>query len=116
MDTYQVFLSPPIVLVIVLTVMLLTLFGLSFLSFKGKRAFDHGGKIKAYACGEDLADHNIRPDYDQFFRFAFAFTILDVAALVIATTPAANLKAVFFATLYIVTVLVSLFILLRKHT
>jgi NADH:ubiquinone oxidoreductase subunit 3 (subunit A) len=46
-----------------------------------------GGRIEPYACGEDLPPVAIRPNYRQFFFVAVTFTIIHVAALVIATLP-----------------------------
>ena len=48
------------------------------------------GMTKPYACGEDVPDHMIQPDYGQFFPFAFFFTILHVVALMVTTVPAAT--------------------------
>jgi len=46
------------------------------------------GKLKAYACGEDIPQTMVQPDYGQFFPFAFFFTILHVVALTVTTLPA----------------------------
>ncbi len=72
------------------------------------------GEGKAYACGEDLPDHMIQPDYGQFLPFAFFFTVLHVVALVVATAPAAALASVAIAALYIVGALIGLVVLYRK--
>jgi NADH:ubiquinone oxidoreductase subunit 3 (subunit A) len=48
---------------------------------------DCEGKTKAYACGENISLNKAQPEYRQFFPFAFFFTIMHVAALIIATAP-----------------------------
>ncbi|HKZ99512.1 MAG TPA: hypothetical protein VJ326_07990 [Thermoplasmata archaeon] len=45
-----------------------------------------GGKAKAYTGGEDLPGQAYRPGY-AFFHVALLFTILHVAAIVLATAP-----------------------------
>ena len=45
-----------------------------------------GGKAKAYTGGEDLPGQVFRPGY-QFFHVALFFTLLHVAAIVVATAP-----------------------------
>ncbi len=46
-----------------------------------------GGKLKTYACGENLEQDSFPNAYD-LFHAAFIFTLLDVIALVIGTVPA----------------------------
>jgi NADH-quinone oxidoreductase subunit A len=72
------------------------------------------GEGRPYACGEDLPDHMIQPDYGQFLPFAFFFTVLHVVALIVATAPAAALESVAIAALYIVGALIGLVVLYRK--
>lgn len=45
-----------------------------------------GRKLDTYACGEDIPSRKEQHAY-QFFRIAFFFTILHVAALIIVTVP-----------------------------
>ena len=73
-----------------------------------------GGRTKAYACGEDVADHRVQPDYAQFFPFAFFFTIMHVFALVVATVPSGSPSAAAVAAGYAVAAAIGLFILFRK--
>jgi NADH:ubiquinone oxidoreductase subunit 3 (subunit A) len=73
-----------------------------------------GGKLKAYACGEDVAENRVQPDYTQFFPFAFFFTIMHVFALIVATVPGASLPAVGMAVGYVVAAAIGLFILFRE--
>ncbi len=46
------------------------------------------GKISTYACGEDMPGFKFQFGYSLFFIFALFFTVMHVAALVIATLPA----------------------------
>ena len=78
------------------------------LSAKGKLST---GKEKAYACGEDVPDHRVQPDYSQFFPVAIFFTIMHVIALTVATVPS-GIPAV--ALLYIILAFISIFILFRR--
>lgn len=104
----NILLAPPLAFVIILLVSM----GLSsvteFLSAKGGEYY---GKTKAYACGEDIPLHNARPEYGQFFPFAFFFTIMHVAALIIATVPSGMTG---MSVLYLVTAILALFILFRR--
>ena len=104
-------LLPPIAFVLMLFFMLLQLKGFGPLTFKGGKPSP--GKGKPYACGEDVKDHRVQPDYEQFFSFAFFFTILHVVALVLATVPAGNLSAAVIGIGYGAAALVSVFILFK---
>ena len=76
---------------------------------------DTSGKNKAYACGEDVADHRAQPDYRQFFPFAFFFTIMHVVVLVVATAPTPmDMKLVIVPVLYVITAIIGLLILFRR--
>jgi NADH:ubiquinone oxidoreductase subunit 3 (subunit A) len=48
------------------------------------------GKLKAYACGEDLPGGKVEQSYG-LFHVAFLFTILHVGVLVVATAPAGEM-------------------------
>jgi hypothetical protein len=105
-------LLPPLAFLIVLGTVVVLWAVLGRLRF---RTTEHAaGEGKAYACGEDLPDHLIQPDYGQFLPFAFFFTVLHVVALVVATAPAAALASVAIAALYIVGALIGLVVLYRK--
>lgn len=88
---------------------------LSLLSSKlAARSTSHPkGKIKPYACGEDIDTHRMQPDYSYFFPFAF-FTIMHVAALLIATVPSGIMSCCGIAALYVIAIITALFILYRK--
>ncbi|MFH1223891.1 MAG: hypothetical protein V1647_06085 [Pseudomonadota bacterium] len=105
-------LLPPIVFFIILVVVSIQAYFMKKLAFQGK---DEPGKNKAYACGEDVSDHRVQPDYRQFFPFAFFFTIMHVVALVIATAPnPSSMSDVFVPALYVVCAIIGLLILFRR--
>jgi NADH:ubiquinone oxidoreductase subunit 3 (subunit A) len=103
---------PPVSFMIILIISWLLSYVSSFLSFK-KGKFAEGTK-KSYACGEDIYDNMARPDYSQFFIFAFFFTLAHVATLIITTMPKGMIELLFIAVMYIVAVIVSLLILFRS--
>ena len=70
-----------------------------------------GGKLKAYACGEDIPGKFIQPTY-QLFYVAFFFTILHVSALVVATVPNSNLAII--GVVYLLMLLLSIYVLMRR--
>ncbi len=72
------------------------------------------GELEAYACGEESDGAQIQPDYSQFFPFAFFFTILHVAALIIATVPVGTIAAYTMAVVYIIGAVTGLVVLFRK--
>ena len=103
----------PITFAVVLVIMLILFRLLGLLSLPVKTP--HGsGKGEAYACGEDVKDHRMQPDYQQFFPFAFFFTIMHVLALVVATVPAGSLSATALAVGYSVSLVIGLLVLFRR--
>jgi NADH:ubiquinone oxidoreductase subunit 3 (subunit A) len=98
----------------------LILLAVLFLSFLAKKAAFRGaqgpGAEKAYSCGEDMEENSFRPEYGQFFSFAFFFTIMHVVALVVATIPSGIPGYYFIAALYLVGALIGLGALVRKET
>ena len=48
---------------------------------------DEGGKLAQYACGEDVPAQKFQLSYKLFFYAALFFTMMHVAALVVATIP-----------------------------
>jgi NADH:ubiquinone oxidoreductase subunit 3 (subunit A) len=69
------------------------------------------GKDRAYACGQEVDQNRIQPNYNEFFPIAFFFTILHVAALMIATTPKGEWLS---SVLYICVALLALRVLFRR--
>lgn len=73
----------------------MTVFGLCMLAGWGLYLFGRaiapasralGGKLKTYACGENVEGSNF-PNAYHLFHAAFIFTLLDVIALVVGTVP-----------------------------
>jgi len=67
------------------------------------------GKLSTYACGEDIPGKKVQHAY-HLFHFAFFFTILHVAALVIATVPSGSIALL--GIIYLVIALIAVVILL----
>jgi len=101
-------LIPPLAFI----VMLLLSLGLSgfasLFSAKGKAS---AGKGQAYACGQNVEDNRIQPDYNEFFPIAFFFTIMHVSVLIIATAPKGEWL---MAVLFIAVALLALRVLFRR--
>lgn len=105
-------LTPPVAFVIVLIGMLLLGGALSIFSLRRKRVTED--ICKAYACGEDIRNPFIQPDYKQFFPFAFFFTILHIIALVITTVPKVSFDTFIMTLLYLCGAVIALLIFFRK--
>jgi len=103
---------PPVSFMIILAVSWLLSYASSRLSLKAGKG-TKGGK-RSYACGEDVYDNMVRPDYSQFFVFVFFFTLAHVATLIITTMPKGMLETFYIAIAYIIACLVSLLILFRS--
>jgi len=69
-----------------------------------------GGKLKTYACGEDVKGTSFPTAY-HLFHAAFIFTLLDVVALVLGTSPGHTI--VWLAASYLVVGLVAIVILFK---
>jgi len=109
MNGLEILLSPPVAFVLILAASVL-------LYLLGKRMAPKltktGGKLTSYACGEDIPGAKIQFGYRLFFFVALFFTIMHVAALVIATVPAG--KIALFAVLYLVVVFLSILALITR--
>jgi NADH-quinone oxidoreductase subunit A len=109
MPAIDILLSPPAAFVLFL--------GAAFLLYLlGKRMApkptDVGGKLTTYACGEDIPGTKIQFGYRLFFFIALFFTIMHVAALVIATAPSGKLAL--FALLYLAVVFLAILALVTR--
>jgi NADH:ubiquinone oxidoreductase subunit 3 (subunit A) len=104
-------LLPPVVFSIVMLVVMAQSFVMKKTSFRGKQG---EGAAKAYSCGEDMEENRFRPEYGQFFSFAFFFSIMHVVALVVATMPSGLAGGYFISALYIIGALIGLIALLRR--
>ena len=109
----QILLSPPVAFIVFLAFLFLLSGLLSKLAFRSQKQ-QKEGTGKSYACGEDIPDHLAQPDYSQFFPYAFFFTIAHVACLMVTTVPAATVKIMVMAMVYICVVIIGLYVLLRK--
>lgn len=108
----SIWLSPPLVFLILLGAIILLSALVAKVAFKPKNT--PKGFNKAYASGEDIPTHMLQPDYSQFFPFAFFFTILHVVALMATTVPIGNVGTYVIAFVYICGAGVGLTVLYRK--
>ena len=106
-------LLPPIAFAVLAVFMWLQYLGLRIFSRGVPRSTDEGTR-KAYACGEDLQDNRLQPEYSEFFPFAFFFTIMHVVALMVATFPRGEAAALPLAVIYLISALVAVSILYRR--
>jgi NADH:ubiquinone oxidoreductase subunit 3 (subunit A) len=70
-----------------------------------------GGKLKTYACGEELSLKNHKPSY-HFFYLAILFTIFHVGAIYL-TTAVVGITTV-FVIIYISFMLISIIVLMKR--
>lgn len=96
MSPLDFLLYPPVAFVIFLGVAFLIYSLGKVMAPKLKRV---GGKLATYGCGEDIPGVKFQFGYRLFFFIALFFTIMHVAALVVATAPAG--KAAFLAVAYL---------------
>lgn len=104
----QLFLSPPIVFIILL---ICGVFFSLMVSYLAPSSVATIRKNESYACGQRNVDHMVSPDYEQFFPFAFFFTIMHVLVLVVATAPKDNIT---LPLIYVGAGILSLLILFRR--
>ncbi len=104
-----ILLSPPVAFVVFLA----AAFGLYALGRgMAPKLTKAGGKLTTYACGENIPGVKVQFGYRLFFYIALFFTMMHVAALVIATVPSG--KIVFFALFYLVMIVLSLTALVTR--
>jgi NADH-quinone oxidoreductase subunit A len=109
MKGIDILLSPLVAFVLFLAVSaLLYLLGRSMAPKPNKV----GGKLTSYACGEDMPGVKFQFGYRLFFFVALFFTIMHVAALVIATVPSGGI--VLFAVLYLAVIFLSVMALVTR--
>ena len=108
------FILPPIAFLIMLLAMSAQMRGLKIFSKNVPIAQKGGGRLKAYACGEDVQDHHVQPEYKQFFQFAFFFTIMHVVGMIVAMVPAGVPAAIWLAVAYLMCAAVGLYILFKR--
>src|SRR4030066_859113 len=101
--------SPPVAFFFFLA----TAFALYGLGKKmGPKLTKVGGKLTTYACGENIPGVKIQFGYRLFFFIALFFTMMHVAALVIATVPSG--KIIFFAVFYLLMIFLSVMALVTR--
>jgi len=103
-----ILLSPPVTF----GIYLLICAGITFLCKRlAARGRDSKKKETSYACGEDMQENQGQPDYSEFFKFAFFFTIMHVVVLVVATDPGGFSVT---SMIYLGVTVLALFMLLRR--
>ena len=80
----NILLSPPVAFIITLLFVMFVSELLAPLA-PAPKTTPGSGKNKPYGCGEEVSGQRVSPDYQGFFPFAIFFTLLHVAALMIAT-------------------------------
>jgi len=106
-----ILLLPPVAFSLVMLFVMALSFLMKRTSFKGEVG---PGAKNAYSCGEDLEENSFRPEYGQFFSYAFFFSIMHVVALVVATRPPGQAGSWFVPALYLSGALVALVAVLRR--
>jgi NADH-quinone oxidoreductase subunit A len=106
-------LLPPLSFLVLLALVVLHARGLSLLGPRKRAGAVPPGATRPYACGEDVPDHRMQPDYAQFFPFAFFFTIMHVVALIVATVPRGSGAASGLAAAFVVSAAVGVWVLFR---
>ena len=104
----KIILSPPVAFFLLLA--LTGLLSLVSKKFSARGVYSEG-KEQAYACGENLSENKAQPNYSEFFKFAFFFTIMHVIVLVVATDP---MGLTVTSAVYLTVTVLSLFMLLRR--
>ncbi|MCU0606036.1 MAG: hypothetical protein MUF78_01110 [Candidatus Edwardsbacteria bacterium] len=75
---------------------------------------DAGAKLDAYACGEPVPNRQWHVGYRLFFYAALFFTMMHVAALVIATIPGGSLAFALLGIFYLLMITLSIMALILK--
>ena len=109
MKGFAFLLSPPVAFLLFLGAAFL-LYGLG--ARMAPKLTKAGGKLATYACGENLPGVKIQFGYRLFFFIALFFTMMHVAALVIATAPSG--KIIFFAIFYLIMIFLSIMALVTR--
>ncbi|MDR1695970.1 MAG: NADH-quinone oxidoreductase subunit A [Endomicrobium sp.] len=105
---------PPIAFAVIFMALLIISYFTGKMSYKNPA--NPCGKIKAYACGEDVPDHRIKPNYAEFFPVAFFFTIMHVITLMIAAAPEKiTINSLGVIALFIITAYLSILIIFRRE-
>lgn len=103
-----ILLSPPVAFAAFL---LLFFIGLWLMRAQAAHGEQNERALDPYACGQRDFEHYVNPNYTQFFRYAFVFTLMHVLALVVATAPA---DALTLPLAYVAAGVLALVIIFRK--
>lgn len=109
MKPVDILLSPPIAFIIFLAICFFIYYLASLMAPKVKKV---GGKLTTYACGEDIPGYKIQFGYRLFFFIALFFTMMHVAALVVATLPSG--PVVYFGIFYLAMIFLSVLALIIR--
>ncbi len=107
-----ILLSPAVAFLAIFAVLALVSLAVSVFGYKRRGAA--GSLREPYTGGERLERNQFPPEYAQFFPFAFAFIILHVAVLTVATVPSLDAGAAATAGLYVAGALLGFIILMRR--
>jgi NADH:ubiquinone oxidoreductase subunit 3 (subunit A) len=93
--------------------------GVAFLIYKlgdvlAPKLKAEGAKLEAYACGEKVPGQKWHVGYRLFFYAALFFTMMHVAALVIATIPGGSLAYALLGIVYLLMITLSIMALILK--
>ncbi len=104
---------PPVLFVLISAFMLALFLLLNRLAYKS--SVNPEGKFKTYACGEEPIEERRKPNYTQFFPFAFFFTIMHVVVLFISILPIDITASLLIVVLFLAISFVSIPILFREE-
>ncbi|MCM8829013.1 MAG: hypothetical protein NC902_07005, partial [Candidatus Omnitrophica bacterium] len=103
MEKIGILISPPVAFIIFLVVFSIFYLLVGKFAPHGKKNIE---KQSTYACGENMPGFKFQFGYNLFFIFALLFTMMHVAALVIATLPSVS-PAVYFGIFYLAAIFLS---------
>jgi NADH-quinone oxidoreductase subunit A len=106
----EILLSPPLAFLAFLAIFYIVYFLAGRLAPKLNAV---GGKLKSYACGEDIPGSKLQFGYRLFFFIALFFTMMHVAALVVATLPSGPIA--FFGLFYLGMIFLSVASLITRN-
>jgi NADH-quinone oxidoreductase subunit A len=107
---WEILLSPPVAFLLFLAFF----YGLYLLIGRlAPKVSGIGGKLKSYACGEDIPGQKIQFGYRLFFFIALFFTMMHVASLVLATLPRGPLA--YFGVFYLAMIFLSVLALITRE-
>jgi len=106
---YDILLSPPAAFVVFLAIFWLIYRAAGKTAPRGKAS---SGKTTSYACGEDIPGFKVKFAYRKYFFMALFFTMMHVAALVVATLPGGPIN--YFGLFYLGMIFLSVMALITR--